>query len=139
MMEQFFTPDIANEGKKMELFTPSGEKTEHYLMIRSVDSDEYENAKIIRDRKLIEAPDVEDEEAYQEFIKSLRLDMLVPLVAGWSFPDECSPGNVRRLLSKAKQITRMIENISSSKSFFYSGSEINSESSSQIDENEAES
>lgn len=121
-MNEFFTRDTANEGKRVYLHSPDGVKTEHWVLVRSVDSDAYEQAKIQRDRALLDAPSSDDDEAYNAFIRETRLNMIASVIAGWSFDEELTPENVRVFLDKAPQIAREIEQLSSSRSFFYTGS-----------------
>ena len=43
-MDAFFTRDKANEGIKVPLRTPEGKETDHYLVIRSQWSDDFQKA-----------------------------------------------------------------------------------------------
>ncbi len=136
-MNEFFTRDTANEGKRVHLHTPDGERTEHWVLVRSVDSDAYEMAKIQRDRALLDAPDSKDDKAYNAFIRETRLNMIASVIAGWSFDEDLTPENIRTFLEKAPQIAREIENLAASRSFFYTRSESSSKALSGKDSKKA--
>lgn len=125
-MKQFFTREKANEGKKLMLDNPDGTPSEHFIVIRSVDSDAHQEAAINRDRQYLKAASAESDEEKNQIIKSLRLDVLASLIVDWSLPEKCTPKNARLLLKEAPQIATEIDRHSSNRSFFYESSAIDS-------------
>ena len=119
-MDQFFTDDKASEGKKIPLVTPSGEKTEHWLKVRSIDSEEYRLAKSASMRVAIGLNESnESESAKRKKRDKAVLSMIASLIAGWSFEKECTTKNVIELLRKAPQIREEVEAFASNRKEYY--------------------
>lgn len=126
-IEDFFTRDRANDGVKLPLYKPGGGKSKHWLLIRGIDSDSWKRADYLarRERAVIEieAKAIEDPDERAEFLfkknEEQNLDILVALVAGWSFPQECNPENVRDFLKKAPQIASSINSFSARRNLFF--------------------
>lgn len=113
-MEQFFTRQKASEGKRFPLTTPDGQETEHWLQIRSVWSDEFQNTKaeIMRDMMGGTTISAVEREAR----------MVAALVADWSFPEPCTPENVTRFMLEAPQIRRAVDTEASNDRRFFTPS-----------------
>ena len=104
-MEQFHTRAKANEGRKLFLATPNGEKTEHWLLILSQHSDKFRRARDTalqlraKEIALIKDPEERRQRAQDELgaVQSA-------LVADWSFEEPCTPENVQKFMREAPQI-----------------------------------
>jgi hypothetical protein len=122
-MEQFFTRDKANEGKKLSLVLPDGKPSDEWIVIRSLDSDAYQKASLKRQRLALKTAesDLTDEEL-DALSMQAGLDVLVSLVADWSFDDPCNEENVRKLLINAPQIKDAIDVAAHKRAFFYAPS-----------------
>lgn len=114
-MDAFFTRDKANKGNKVPLRTPEGKETEHFLVIRSQWSDDFQKAKA---------------EAYRDDLAAIAgkgevkaedrtVILTAALVGDWSFDEECTPENVQNLLRNAPQLRDMIDRYASNDARFF--------------------
>lgn len=114
-MDAFFTRDKANKGIKVPLRTPEGKETDHFLVIRSQWSDDFQKAKA---------------EAYRDDLAAIAgkgevkaedrtVILTAALVGDWSFEEECTPENVQNLLRNAPQLRDMIDRYASNDVRFF--------------------
>lgn len=89
-MKAFFTRQKANEGVRLPLTLPDGTKTEHFLLIRGIDSDAFREAEAEAKRQAMQLSMIEDEEEKQQAISDRKLSLVATLVLDWSFEQECS-------------------------------------------------
>lgn len=114
-MEQFFTRDKANEGVKVPLSLPDGTPTEHYLVLRSQWSDAFQQARQDSYRADLEAlKDGKEIDATERHIA-----ICASLIAGWSFEQELTEANVKKLLREAPQLREMVDRFSSQDARFF--------------------
>jgi len=78
-MEAFFTREKANEGIEVPLYLPSGEKSEHWLRIRGVDSDHFRLAEADSRRKAIDIATIEDTLERAKAIADAKLALIAEL------------------------------------------------------------
>lgn len=118
-MEQFFTRQKANEGKKLFLFEPSGSKTEHYLKVLGIDSDSFKAAEVEAKRKSSELGMVKDN--YERSVKWLEIqrELIAELVVDWSFEQPCTKENVINFLKEAPQIEEQINSYCGKRTLFF--------------------
>lgn len=122
-MDDFYTREKANEGRKLPLYTPDGKPTEEWLLVRHVWSDAFQDAEDAGLRATHEAmlalgekPDPAEVAAIK---RASTTKLLASLIAGWSFPEECTLEAVAAFLSKAPQIEEQINRFAAdSKDFF---------------------
>jgi len=128
-MEAFMTRQRANDGQRIELQTPEGDKSPHFLIVRGIDSDEFQKAKSKQARvigELVALPEEEREDAALE----ATCKFLAVLVKDWSFSDAsimpegaelypCNLENVARFLREAPQIREKIDELVSRRSLFF--------------------
>ena len=119
-MADFFTREKANNGIKLPLVLPTGEPTEHWLIVRSSDSDEFKKAEALANRKLLQLAKEPTQQELVDLSLENRLDMLSVLVSGWSFDNPCTPENVRNFLQSAPQIADAVDKTAGNRRFFYS-------------------
>lgn len=127
-LDAFKTRAKANEGVRVPLSTPDGKKTEHWLQIRSIWSDEYQVARseLIRQaiedgKKLAEAKPEEANTLRKEADRRRRAHAAASLVAGWSFDLEFSEEAVADFLLEAPQILAHVERIAEDSARFFGG------------------
>ena len=115
-MKEFFTTDAAEDGVKLPLQTPDGGATEHYLIVRGIDSDVF-RAKEAQSRrsmlKLANDPDKEDKYRLAE------TELIASLVKDWSFEPECTHTGVVEFLTKAPQIAEVVNRFSGNRGLFF--------------------
>lgn len=137
-MEQFKTRQRASEGVRLPLQTPDGKPTEHWLQVRHVWSDEFQEANEAGLREVREwlaaelaSLDLPDDaqlpahlrERLAKESRRVRLAALASLVAGWSFEEEATPENVRAFLEEAPQVASAIDAFAvRNEAFFAQGS-----------------
>ena len=103
-MKEFFTREAANEGIKLPLFHPDGTASEHWLIVRGIDSDQFRRAESAAKRRAIEFAQIEDIQKRAEEVRSAELECIAALVADWSFPQELTVDNVVMFFREAPQI-----------------------------------
>lgn len=126
-IESFYTVDAAEEGIMVPLVSPDGDKTEEWLKIRGVDSDIFGQAKIVSSRKAVEVSEIKNDEKRYQGMLDLKAELIGSLVIDWSFDSECTPDNIKKLLSKAPQIQDMIDKVAGDRKLFFSIKSNNSE------------
>lgn len=112
-MTDFFIDEQANEGKRLELYSPTGEKTDEYLIIRSVHSDAFIKAQQRETRAILESAANGEEREFDEVV------VLASLIKDWSFDDEFNQSNVEEFLRRSPQIRNRINKLASNAEFFY--------------------
>lgn len=118
-MEAFFTREKANDGVKFALTTPTGEDTDHWLLIRGVDSDEFQKARSAEARNFAKMAEIEDEEERNEAIEASAIRVMASLIGGWSFDRELTVDNIINFLTEAPQIREKIDEIASKRTLFF--------------------
>lgn len=118
-IEQFFTREKANAGIKIPLILPDGKQTEHWLVMRGVDSDAFREAKLEEMRAAAEIAAIANDEERNQAAKEAAIKIVASLVADWSMPEPCTPENVQRLLTNAPQIRDMIDKVASNRALFF--------------------
>lgn len=129
IMKDFYTRESANEGVKLPLFTPEGKETEHYLVIRGVDSDAFRLAESEAKRSSIKIIGVEDEGERNNLVYEGKIEMLSSLICGWSFEEKVSKENIKTLLREAPQIADRIDRFACDRTLFFGLKSAGSESS----------
>ena len=123
-METFFTAEKANEGIKLDLYHPvTQEKTEHSIWIRGVDSDEFRRAKAASFRRLAQIAGNPNRTAAKAeldktSVEEEMLDVQAALVIKWTFKEECTLENIKKLFKKAPQILDYIDRCANERSLF---------------------
>ncbi len=114
----FYTRKTANEGKKMFLMEPDGSiSAEHFLLVRSVDSDNYREAKDRGFRLVLDA--AQNGEDRDAVIKKNTMDMYVSLIAGWSFDTPCTPEAIAEFLTESPNNTLRLDKFASDRKTFF--------------------
>jgi hypothetical protein len=109
-----FTRTHANAGAKLVLRDPKGVDTGDWLIVLGADSDAFQKAKRrnIRNLQSIMAQgdkQTKDTEAFQKIQDDNILDLQVSLVSGWSFEEDCTPENVKKLFQEAPYIADLVD------------------------------
>ena len=117
----FYTREAANAGVRVPLFRPDGTPTEHWLLVRGIDSDAWHAAQAASRQRMMAAA------SSPEKIKQLdpeeeRVVLVASLVAGWSVPEEATPDAVKKFLREAPQIIAEVDRIASNRARFFGGS-----------------
>lgn len=118
-MEQFFTREVGNRGRKFFLSLPTGEITEHWVVIRSVDSDEFRLTDSEVRRELLSLVDQDDNKDKSEKVEELVRKTVASLIADWSFDQECTMENRMKFLKEAPQIQDMVNRLSAQRKVFF--------------------
>lgn len=117
-MTDFYTRDAGNQGTKVPLKLPTGEKTEQFLIVRSIDSDAFREASADARREVIRAAQIDDLEERRKLARESTLNMQVSLVKDWSFDEECTPENVRKFLIGAPHIADTLDELCAKREMF---------------------
>lgn len=118
-MESFFTREKANKGIKVPLFLPNGNESEHYLMLRGIDSDEFRTADNRAQRLamvIVEMPSALEKE---QALEDSRIELLSSLIISWSFEEECTEDAKKKLLIEAPQIADAIDRVAAKRTLFF--------------------
>lgn len=121
-MTDFFTRDVANEGKRVPLTFPDGKKSNFFLVVRSQWSDAYQSAKSEAMQRVAAAV-AAGEVDVKAIVEEQKLHALSALVAGWNLPEEFTPENVVTFLRNAPQVASAVDKMASNdRRFFANGS-----------------
>lgn len=121
----FHTRARANEGVRLPLYAPDGSQTEHWLQVRHVWSDAFQDANDAAVAEVSEAVLAAkgDKAAINDAKRAAQYRLWAALVADWSFDAECTPEAVEAFLREAPQIGRVLDKFAAdSKHFFGNGS-----------------
>ena len=128
-IEAFATRDRANQGVKLPLCTPEGDDTEHWLMIKGIDSDDFQKAIVTRSEQSTNVDEIKDAHERITAIKRDNCEMLASIVSDWSFSDKnlmpegkaqkCTPKNVVAFLESAPQVRDQIDNLISDRERYF--------------------
>lgn len=116
--EAFFTSAAAQEGIRLPLRDARGNKTDHWLHIIGVDSDEFRLLDSSNKRRAVEIGMIADEKERDRAILDMTRDLAASLVKGWSFPQECTHKNVVAFFKEAPQIQRAVDMAAANRSLF---------------------
>lgn len=118
-MEAFYTLEKANEGIKIPLHLPTGERSEHWIEIYGVDSDAFRRADLEARREGVKLAAIQDPVAKDEAQADLTRKLRASLIKSWSFDAELTPESASEFLRKAPQIADTIDRVSSNRSLFF--------------------
>lgn len=114
----FYTRQKSNEGSRMYPIDPATGKTGHeYLIVRGLDSDEFNAALVDKRRenaRILTLPPEEQKEAAEE----AELALIASTVCGWSFDEDYSLEAVLELLREAPSVRTEIDKFSSNRANF---------------------
>mgnify|MGYP003631759798 CR=1 FL=1 len=116
-LSDFHTREVANEGIKVPLSLPNGDKSEEYLLIRGIDSDEFRRANIKKQRDLVNLAQLSADER-EAVLDRASVELIASLVIGWSFKAQFNEKNLTEWLSSSPQIADMIDRIASQRGLF---------------------
>lgn len=118
-MQEFFTRQKASEGRKLPLYLPNGEASDHWLQVRGVDSDEFKQAENAAKREAVKLAEIEDVQERAEAVRTTELKCIAALIAGWSFEQEFTEDNVVTFLREAPQIADMVNRYAANRKAFF--------------------
>lgn len=133
-LELFHTRARANEGVRLPLYAPDGSPTEHWLQVRHVWSDAFQEANDVAVAEVSEAVLAAqgDHAKIAAAKREAQIKLWAALVAAWSFDEPCTPENVAAWLREAPQIGRVLDKFAAdSKRFFGNDSTSSTAGSSQ--------
>lgn len=125
-MKEFYTRQKANEGVKLPLFHPDGTPSEHWFLVRGIDSDQFRRAEASAKRKAVELAQIEDADERAEQVRETELKCIAALVASWSFEEECTTENVVNFLREAPQIADAVNRYAARRADFFGKKSSNS-------------
>ncbi|MCF6435209.1 hypothetical protein [Pseudoalteromonas sp. MMG022] len=119
MMEDFFTREKANEGIKIPLTLPDGSVSDHYIVVRGIDSDAFRDAETLAKRNAMAFAAIEDEAERAAAFADERLGLIAALVADWSFDEPCELETVKKFLHQAPQICEQVDKVAAKRALFF--------------------
>lgn len=126
-LEGFATAKLAEEGVKIPLTDVEGNKTKHWIKIKSTDSMSFKKAQSKFRKRILSFHELsEDEESLDSIYETEKLgvELLACLVIGWSFknddgtPYKCTKPNVIKLLKDAPVLAQEIDTASARRKNF---------------------
>lgn len=118
-MATFYTRERANAGVRIPLFTPEGRKTDHWLELRGIDSDEFRLADVQAKREAVRLAAINDTKERDEAIYELTTRLTAILVTGWSFDHPCTQENVIAFFKEAPQIMNAVDLTAGDRGYFF--------------------
>ena len=118
-MERYKIHGQAQKPIRVHLHDPAtGKQTEDWLDIRSSLSDAFSMA---RDETMQAVQEIVEpnKDKRRALVAELQLGLKVALVAGWSFDEPFTEGNVRDWLREAPQVQQMIMSVADDSSAFF--------------------
>lgn len=120
MKEQFYTREKASKGAKVYLHDmATGKLSDEWMIVRSIWSDEFQEAKEVAVQQAFKDAALENEDEKKAAHKARKLDLLTSLVGGWSFDEECNDENIKAFLTEAVHLPDQIDKVSTQNSRFF--------------------
>lgn len=117
-MDQFYTTERAETGVKLPLSSPEGRETDHYLVLRGIDSKNFRATEArLKSQSLNIAAISDDRERASVHLKQ-RVALSASLVKAWSFDLDCTLENIERFLIQAPQILDEIDRFTGNRALF---------------------
>jgi hypothetical protein len=113
-----FTRETENAGIDFELTFPDGSKVPEKIRIVSSSSDRFVAGRALRSQesaRILSLP--KDKQAPANYEADTAL--MASCVIGWEFAEECSPGNVRKLLTEAPWVREQVDRAIADKRLFF--------------------
>lgn len=127
MLDDFYTRDAANEGFRIDLFDKYGKPSEHYLIIRGAESDEFRLANNDALSQSVLTLSIEDEAERNQALLRDRAKLIASLIKEWSFDEELTLQSATEFLINAPQIQDQIDSAAADRGRFLAGKSSNSE------------
>lgn len=117
-LEVFATAKLAEEGVKIPLTDVEGNKTKHWIKIKSTDSISFKKAQSKFRKRILSIHELSGEEDSLDSIlesEKLSLELIACLVISWSFknddgtPYKCTKTNIINLLKDAPILAQEID------------------------------
>lgn len=118
-LEDFFTADKAEEGRKLPLYLPDGTKTDHWMLVRGIDSASFKRAEAKAKREGAKLAGEGDADDKIETINELQRKCVASLVADWSFDIPCTEEEIVKLFEKAPQIEDAVNTFAARRTLFF--------------------
>lgn len=118
-MSAFFTRERANRGIALPLYLPTGERADHWIHVRGIDSDEFRAAEAEHKREALRIAMIEDPKERTLAIADARASLLAALVIDWSFAEPCTLENLKRFFREAPQLADSIDRAASRRDLFF--------------------
>ena len=118
-MKEFYTRKNANDGVKLPLFLPDGTESEHWLIVRGVDSDEFRAAETLAKRGVIDLAQITDAHERAERVRAAEMRCLASLIAGWSFANPLTIDSAVEFIREAPQIGDAVNRFAAQRAAFY--------------------
>lgn len=115
----FFTRQRANEGEKLAIIHPNGTESEHYLIVRSVDSDHYRKARDEAMREALKISTMPSGDDRDEAMQKVTIDTLASLIVGWSFEVECNEESIREFLIESPGNADRVDKFAADRARFF--------------------
>ena len=119
-MSEFFTAEAASEGVVLPLFRTDGTKSDHWIRIRGVDSQEFRIAETQakQDARRIFRENMTDDQKILAAMDA-RAALAARLVIEWSFNEPCTLDKVVEFFKKAPQILDAIDKVAGDRTLFF--------------------
>lgn len=118
-MDAFYTREKANKGIALPLYLPTGERADHWIHVRGIDSDEFRAAEAEHKREALRIAMIEDPKERTLAIADARASLLAALVIDWSFDEPCTLENLKRFFREAPQLADSIDRAASRRDLFF--------------------
>ena len=117
-MDEFYTRGTANEGIRIDLYLPNGDKSDHWIEMRGVYSDEYRRAYRRLMAKISDAAKGDDTESRSKRLYDYEIELLSYLVKGWSFDKKPTQKNIINFLMEAPQVADSLDFVANDNKVF---------------------
>ena len=117
-MDEFYTRGTANEGIRIDLYLPNGDKSDHWIEMRGVYSDEYRRAYRRLMAKISDAAKGDDTESRSKRLYDYEIELLSYLVKGWSFDKKPTQKNIIYFLMEAPQVADSLDFVANDNKVF---------------------
>lgn len=125
-MDLFKTREAANDGVVLPLYSPTGERTTHWIKVLGADSDPFREAELKLKREAVRIGSIGDEAARMAATRDAQNRLLASAVVGWSFERPCTFEEITKFLREAPQIADSIDMMISRRSLFFGKRSIDS-------------
>lgn len=127
MIDFMLDEERVASGIRLPLYDKDGNITDDWIQVRSMHSDEFQQALEFAQEHIRKDPSTD--------VEAVKLDAQIALIAGWSFDEECNIENTRQFMKAAPHIAERIDKAAGNNALFFPDAAVSSSTGQKLKSN----